>query len=161
LAGRIRRREGLKVPQKQPKRGRLWLNGSSCIQLRPEYPNPVWSYDFVEERTHNEGKSACSRQTLRVCADVIDELTRECIVIRVERKLKTVDVIGVLSYLFILQGVPAHFRSDNGPECIARVLREWIAIAGARTAYIMPGSPWKKSPASTPAVAARPSMHQH
>ncbi len=132
---RIWRREGLKVPQKQPKRGRLWLNDSSCIRLRPEYPNHVWSYDFVEDRTHNGRK-------IRML-NVIDEFTRECIAIRVERKLKAVDVIDVLTDLFILRGIPGHIRSDNGPEFIAKSLREWIALVGAKTAYIMPGSPWE------------------
>lgn len=131
----IWRREGLKVPHKQPKRGRLWLNDSSCIRLRPEYPNHVWSYDFVEDRTHNGRK-------IRML-NVIDEFTRECIAIRVERKLKAVDVIDVLSDLFILRGIPTHIRSDNGPEFIAKALREWIAAVGAKTAYIMPGSPWE------------------
>ncbi|MGF0540044.1 IS3 family transposase [Agrobacterium sp. ES01] len=132
---RIWRREGLKVPHKQPKRGRLWLNDSSCIRLRPEYPNHVWSYDFVEDRTHDGRK-------IRML-NVIDEFTRECIAIRVERKLKAVDVIDVLSDLFILRGIPTHIRSDNGPEFIAKALREWIAAVGAMTAYIMPGSPWE------------------
>jgi putative transposase len=132
---RIWRREGLKVPHKQPKRGRLWLNDSSCVRLRPEYPNHVWSYDFVEDRTHNGRK-------VRML-NVIDEFTRECIAIRVERKLKAVDVIDVLSDLFILRGIPTHIRSDNGPEFIAKALREWIAAVGAKTAYIMPGSPWE------------------
>ncbi|MFI3905636.1 IS3 family transposase [Ochrobactrum sp. S1502_03] len=132
---RIWRREGLKVPHKQPKRSRLWLNNSSCVRLRPEYPNHVWSYDFVEDRTHNGRK-------IRML-NVIDEFTRECIAIRVERKLKAVDVIDVLSDLFILRGVPTHIRSDNGPEFIAKALREWIAAVGSKTAYIMPGSPWE------------------
>jgi len=132
---RIWRREGLRVPHKQPKRGRLWLNDSSCIRFRPEYPNHVWSYDFVEDRTHNSKK-------IRML-NVIDEFTRECIAIRVERKLKAVDVIDVLSHLFILRGISTHIRSDNGPEFIAKALREWIAAVGAKTAYIMPGSPWE------------------
>jgi hypothetical protein len=127
---RIWRREGLKVPHKQPKRGRLWLNDSSCIRLRPEYPNHVWSCDFVEDRTHNGRK-------IRML-NVIDEFTRECIAIRVERKLKAIDVIDVLSDLFILRGVPTHIHSDNGPEFIAKALREWIAAVGAKTAHIMP-----------------------
>lgn len=93
------------MPHRQPKRGRLWLNDSSCVRLRPEYPNHVWSYDFVEDRTHNGRK-------IRML-NVIDEFTRECIAIRVERKLKAVDVIDVLSDLFILRGVPTHIRSDN------------------------------------------------
>jgi putative transposase len=132
---RIWRREGLKVPQKQPKRDRLWLNDRSCIRLRPEYPNHVWSYDFVEDRTHNGRK-------LRML-NVIDEFTRECIAIKVSRKLKAVDVIDVLSDLFILRGIPGHIRSDNGPEFIAKALREWIATVGAKIADIMPGCPWE------------------
>ncbi|MEP9374475.1 IS3 family transposase [Mesorhizobium sp. KR1-2] len=132
---RIWRREGLKVPLRQPRRGRLWLNDSSCIRLRPEHPNHVWSYDFVEDRTHNGRK-------IRML-NVIDEFTRECIAIRVERKLKAVDVLDVLSDLFILRGIPTHIRSDNGPEFIAKALRKWIAAVGAKTAYIMPGSPWE------------------
>src|SRR4051794_24813143 len=93
---RIWRREGLKVPQKQPKRGRLWLSDGSCIRLRPEYRNHVWSYDFVEDRTHDGRKFRM--------LNVIDEFTHECLAIRVDRKLKAIDVIDVLSDLFILRG---------------------------------------------------------
>ncbi len=132
---RIWRQEGLKVPQKQPKRGRLWLNDGSCIRLRPEYPNHVWSYDFVEDRTHDGRKFRM--------LNIIDEFTRECLAIRVSRKLKAADVIDVLSDLFILRGVPGHIRSDNGPEFVAKAVREWIAAVGAKTAYIEPGSPWE------------------
>jgi putative transposase len=132
---RIWRREGLKVPQKQPKKGRLWLNDGSCIRLRPEYPNHVWSYDFVEDRTHDGRKFRM--------LNIIDEFTRECLAIRVNRKLKAVDVIDVLSDLFILRGVPGHIRSDNGSEFVAKAVREWITAVGARTAYIEPGSPWE------------------
>ena len=132
---RIWRREGLKVPQKQPKRGRLWLNDGSCIRLRPEHPNHVWSYDFVEGRTHNGRKFRM--------LNVIDEYTRECLAIRISRRLKAVDVVDVLTDLFILRGTPGHVRSDNGPEFIAKAVRDWIAAVGARTAYIMPGSPWE------------------
>jgi len=132
---RIWRQEGLKVPVKQPKRGRLWLNDGSCVRLRPEYPNHVWSYDFVEDRTHNGRKFRM--------LNVIDEFTRECLSIRIDRKLKSADVIDVLSDLFILRGVPGHVRSDNGPEFIAKAVREWITQVGARTAFIEPGSPWE------------------
>ena len=132
---RIWRLEGLKVPGKQPKKGRLWLNDGSCVRLRPERPNHVWSYDFVEDRTHNGRK-------FRMLT-VIDEFTRECLAIRIDRKLKSTDVIDVLSDLFILRGVPAHVRSDNGPEFIAKAVREWIAAVGGRTAFIEPGSPWE------------------
>ncbi|GGD40419.1 insertion element protein [Aureimonas glaciei] len=132
---RIWRQEGLKVPLRQPKRGRLWLNDGSCIRLRPQYPNHVWSYDFVEDRTHNGRKFRM--------LNVIDEFTRECIAIRIDRKLKSTDVIDVLSDLFILRGVPGHVRSDNGPEFVAKAVREWITAVGAKTAFIEPGSPWE------------------
>ena len=102
---RIWRREGLKVPRRQPKKGRLWLNDRSCVRLRPEHPNHVWSYDFVEDRTHNGRKFRM--------LNVIDEFTRECLAIRIDRRLRSTDVIDVLSDLFILRGVPGHVRSDN------------------------------------------------
>jgi putative transposase len=132
---RIWRLEGLKVPVKQPKRGRLWLNDGSCIRLRPERPNHVWSYDFVADRTH-DGKA------FRMLC-IIDEFTRESLAIKVARKLRTTDVIEALCDLFVLRGIPAHIRSDNGPEFVAEALREWIAAVGAKTAYIEPGSPWE------------------
>ncbi len=132
---RIWRCEGLKVPAKQPKKGRLWLNDGSCIRLRPEHRDHVWSYDFVEDRTHDGRKF----RTL----NVVDEFTRECLAIRVARKLNSTDVIDVLSDLFILRGVPGHIRSDNGPEFIAQAVQDWITAVGAKTAYIAPGSPWE------------------
>lgn len=132
---RIWRREGLKVPQRQPKRGRLWLNDGSCIRLKPERPNHVWAYDFVEDRTHDGRK-------LRML-NIVDEFTREALAIRVARRLNSHDVIDVLSDLFILRGVPGHIRSDNGPEFIAKAVQAWITAVGAQTAYITPGSPWE------------------
>jgi len=132
---RIWRREGLKVPHKQPKRGRLWLADGSCVRLRPEYRNHVWSYDFVEDRTHEGRKYRM--------LNVVDEFTHEAIAIRVKRKLNSTDVIDVLSELFLMRGVPGYIRSDNGPEFIAEAVRIWIAAVGARTAYIAPGSPWE------------------
>jgi len=132
---RIWRREGLKVPAKQPKRGRLWLNDGSCIRLRPEHRNHVWSYDFVEDRTHDGRKYRM--------LNVVDEFTHESLAIRVRRKLKSIDVIDVLAELFILRGVPGHIRSDNGPEFVAEAVQKWIAAVGAKTAYIAPGSPWE------------------
>lgn len=132
---RIWRREGLKVPQKQPKKGRLWLNDGSCIRLRPEHPNHVWSYDFVEGRTHDGRKFRM--------LNIVDEFTRECLAIRVDRKLNSTAVIDVLTDLFILRGVPGHVRSDNGPEFIAKAVRDWIDAVGAKTAFIEPGSPWE------------------
>lgn len=132
---RIWRREGLKVPARQPKRGRLWLADGSCIRLRAERPNHVWSYDFVEDRTHDGRKYRM--------LNIIDEFTHECLAIRIGRRLKSIDVIDVLSDLFILRGVPTHIRSDNGPEFVAKAVQAWIGAVGAKTAYIAPGSPWE------------------
>jgi putative transposase len=132
---RIWRREGLKVPQKQPKRGRLWLADGSCLRLRAERPDHVWSYDFVEDRTHDGRKYRM--------LNVIDEFTHACLAIRVARQLKATDVIDVLSDLFIRRGVPGHIRSDNGPEFVAKAVQAWITAVGAKTAYIAPGSPWE------------------
>ena len=132
---RIWRLEGLKVPARQPKRSRLWLNDGSCMRLRPERPNHVWAYDFVEDRTR-EGRR------FRML-NVVDEFTRECLCIRIGRKLKAVDVIDVLADLFILRGVPGHIRSDNGPEFAAVAVKGWITGVRANTAYIEPGSPWE------------------
>jgi len=132
---RIWRREGLKVPMKQPKRGRLWLNDGSCVRLRPQYKGHVWSYDFVQDRTH-DGK------VFRMLC-VIDEYTRECLAIRVERRLNSRDVLDTLGELFVQHGPPEHIRSDNGPEFIAIALREWLARLGVQTLYITPASPWE------------------
>ncbi len=132
---RIWRLEGLKVPTRQPKRGRLWLNDGSCVRLRSERPNHVWSYDFVEDRTRDGHRFRM--------LNVVDEFTRECLAIRVGRKLKASDVIDVLADLFIMRGVPGHIRSDNGPEFAAKAVRDWITGVRSSTAYIEPGSPWE------------------
>ena len=132
---RLWRHEGLKVPGKQPKRGRLWPNDGSCIRLRAKRADHVWSYDFVHHRTH-DGRAF---RTL----NVLDEFTRESLAIRVRRKLSSADVLDVLTDLFILRGIPVYIRSDNGPEFVAEAVRQWIAAVGARTAFIEPGSPWE------------------
>jgi transposase InsO family protein len=103
---RLWRREGLKAPMKQPKKGRLWLDDGSCVRLRPECRNPVWLYDFVHHRT-DDGKAF---RTL----NILDEYSRECLTIRVKRRLNSNEVIDALTDLFILRGVPAYIRSDNG-----------------------------------------------
>ena len=132
---RIWKREGLKVPHKQAKRGRLWLNDGSCVRLRPERPNHVWSYDFVEDRTHDGRKFRM--------LNIIDEFTKEALTIRAERKLNSTDVVDALTDLFILRGPPEFIRSDNGPEFVAEKVRNWVAAVGAKTAFIEPGSPWE------------------
>jgi transposase InsO family protein len=132
---RIWRKEGLKVPKKQPKRGRLWLNDGSCIRLRPEYKDHVWSYDFMIDRTA-DGRSF-------KILNIIDEYTRECLAILVGRRIKNQDVIDLLFHLFIFRGIPEHIRSDNGPEFTARSIRQWLARLGVKTLFIEPGSPWE------------------
>jgi putative transposase len=132
---RIWQEEGLKVPKRQPKRGRLWLNDGSCVRLRPTYRNHVWSYDFVADRTH-DGRSI-------KMLTVIDEYTRECLAIIVERGLKSDDVLDCLTELFIRHGVPEYIRSDNGSEFTAKVVRRWLSHIGVQTLYIEPGSPWE------------------
>jgi len=132
---RIWRREGLKVPSRQPKRGRLWLTDGSCIRLRPCWANHVWSYDFVMDRTH-DGKR------FRMLT-VIDEFTRESLAIVVGRRLRSDDVLHCLAGLFAEHGPPDHIRSDNGSEFTAKVVRAWLVRLGVKTLYIEPGSPWE------------------
>jgi transposase InsO family protein len=132
---RIWRREGLRVPHKQPKRSRLWLNDGSCIRKRPEHQNHVWAYDFVQDRT-KDGR-------VFKMLTVIDEFTRECLAIRVERKLKSIDVLETLADLFLIKGVPEHIRSDNGPEFTAKIVRKWLGKLRTQTLFIEPGSPWE------------------
>jgi len=132
---RIWRQEGLKVPKKQPKRKRLWLNKSSCIRLRPQFKDHVWSYDFMVARTA-EGRA------FRLL-NIIDEYTRECLAILVKRRITSHDVIDQLFQLFILRGIPEYIRSDNGPEFTAKAIRKWLNHIGVETLFIEPGSPWE------------------
>ena len=133
---RIWRLEGLKVPGKQPKKGRLWLNDGACVRLRPERPNHVCP-SRLRRGPHSQRQEVPHAQRHRRVHPA------GCLTIRIDRKLKSTDVIDVLSDLFILRGVPGHVRSDNGPEFIAKAVREWIAAVGAKTAFIEPGSPWE------------------
>lgn len=132
---RIWRQEGLKVPKKQPKRGRLWLTDGSCIRLRPEKKDHVWSYDFVMIRTA-DGKP------IRILV-IIDEYTRECLSLLVARRIRSQDVLDQLYELFIRRGIPEYIRSDNAPEFTAKAIRKWLANLGVKTLYIEPGSPWE------------------
>lgn len=132
---RIWRREGLKVPKRQPKRGRLWLNNGSCVRLRAERPNHVWSYDFVQDQTEDKRK-------FRMLT-VIDEFTRRCLAIVVARRLRSDDVLHCLTDLMSRHGPPEYLRSDNGPEFVAKSVRSWLGRIGVKTLYIEPGSPWE------------------
>jgi transposase InsO family protein len=130
---RIWRQEGLKVPQRQPRRRRLWFNDGSCIRLRPMYRNHVWSYDFLLERT-TDGKP------MRMLT-IIDEYTRECLAIHIGREIKATEVFYRLSELFVLRGAPEYIRSDNGSEFTSQMVREWLQRLGVKTLFIEPGSP--------------------
>jgi transposase InsO family protein len=132
---RIWRSEGLKVPQKQPKRRRLWLNDGSCIRLRPEHKDHVWSYDLVAARTYDG-------RPFRILV-ILDEYTRECLAMLVERRIGSQDVIDQLFNLFIFRGIPEYIRSDNGPEFTAKAVRAWLNRLGVATLFIEPGSPWE------------------
>ena len=132
---RIWRSEGLKVPQRQPKRRRLWFNDGSCIRLRPEHPDHVWSYDFVQHYTHDGRK-------FRILT-ILDEYTRQSLAIDVERRLNRESVLDRLTDLFVRRGVPEYIRSDNGSEFTAKVVRNWLTAVGVKTLYITPGSPWE------------------
>lgn len=125
----------VKVPAKQPKRKRLRLNDGSCMRLRPEQKNHVWAYDFVQNRTHD-------RTTFRMLTR-IDEYTRECLTIEVQRKLRSGDVLYAVADAMLKHGVQRYIRSDNGPEFFAVALREWFEWIGVQTRFIEPGSPWE------------------
>ena len=123
------------MPQRQPKRGRLWLADGSCVRLRPEHANHLWAYDFVEDRTRD------GRKFRMLC--VVDEFTREALAIRVARRLSSSEVIDTLTDLFIARGAPAHIRSDQGPEFVAEAVKAWITGVHTKTAYIEKASPWE------------------
>ena len=132
---RLWRQEGLKVPKKQRKRGRLWMTDGSCLRLRPEHRNHVWSYDFVADRT-------VDGRPLKMLT-VIDEYTRECLAIEVKRRMGSIEVLECVADLFMARGAPEYIRSDNGPEFTAHLMRSWLDRLDVGTLFIEPGSPWE------------------
>jgi len=132
---RLWRQEGLKVPQRQPKRGRLWLHDGSCVRLRPTHKNHVWSYDFLMDRTHDG-------RPIKILT-VIDEYSRQCLAMVVDRRIRGDDLLYYLADLFLKHGPPEYIRSDNGPEFTAKMVRGWLSALGVRTLFIEPGSPWE------------------
>ena len=130
---RIWKAEGLSLPLRRPRRRRVGQVGE--IVRKAEYPNHVWSYDFLEDRTEGGGK-------LRVLV-VIDEFTRECLAVIIRPSVPAAKVVEVLERLFLLRGVPKYLRSDNGPEFIARSVCQWLEVNGCSTIFINPGSPWE------------------
>lgn len=137
---RLWREEGMKVPQTQQKRRRV-MEGSSengCKKRKAEHKDHVWSYDFVMDRTSDDGRR------LKMMP-VVDEYTRESLTIEVERSIKAEDVVDTLAHLFELRGEPVYIRSDNGPEFVASAVKNWLAACGVGTLYIEPGSPWENA----------------
>lgn len=130
---RIWKSEGLGLSKRRPKRRRVGKVGE--IVNKAEYPNHVWSYDFLEDRTERGGK-------LRILV-VIDEYTRECLAIRIAPSVPASVVVEVLEWLFLTRGVTKYLRSDNGPEFIARAVCQWLESSGCQTLFINPGSPWE------------------
>jgi putative transposase len=134
---RLWREENLKIRRRSRKRRRLGTSENGCTRKRAERRNHVWSYDFTLDQTE-EGRR------LKLMP-VVDEFTRECHAIEVERSLTAQEVISTLSYLFRVHGEPEYIRSDNGPEFIATAVKEWLAASGVQTLYIEPGSPWENT----------------
>ncbi|MDQ3183793.1 MAG: IS3 family transposase, partial [Actinomycetota bacterium] len=135
---RLWRKEGLKVPDKQRKRRRLSIllgtSENSCTRRQATHPNHVWSYDFVMDLTEDGRR-------LKMMP-VVDEYTRECLSIDVERSITAEDVVATLTSLFRSRGEPAFIRSDNGPEFMAKAVKQWLEASEVETLYIEPGSPW-------------------
>lgn len=134
---RLWRKEGFKVPRKVRKKRRLGSSAGGVVRHRATHPDHVWCYDFVSDQT-------IDGRTLKMLT-LEDEFTRECLAIEVGRSFTSREVIDTLRYLFEVRGAPEHLRSDNGPEFIARALREWLESAGSKTLYIEPGAPWENA----------------
>jgi putative transposase len=134
---RIWREEGLKLPQKQPKKRRLWMNDGSCVRLRPDHKNHVWSYDFIEDKLSNGRRVRW--------LNIIDEFEHICLASIPQRSWGHKDIIDILSGLFIMRGNPEYLRSDNGSEFTAKKLMQWLSDVNVATAYIEPGSPWENA----------------
>jgi putative transposase len=130
---RLWKQEGLQLPRRRPRRQRRGPKGE--VVNRAQYYNHVWSYDFLEDRTESGNK-------LRILT-VLDEYTRECLEIRVERSISATKVIDTLEWLGLVRGLPDHIRSDNGPEFVAHAIQQWLGDNHCQTIYIQPGSPWE------------------
>ena len=132
---RLWKREGYRVPQIQHKRRRLGSSENACHRHRPEYTNHIWALDFIFDRDEH-GRSL-------KWLSLVDEYTRECPTLLCERSITAQDVIDELIGLMKTRGIPAHIRSDNGPEFIAQAIRTWLDKAGVGTLYVEPGAPWE------------------
>ena len=132
---RLWRKEGFKVPQKQRKKRRLGNSENSIVRFRPQHKNHVWTWDFIHDRDE--------RGRPLKWLSLVDEYTRECLALEVERSMTAWDVVDVIRQVVLIRGVPGYIRSDNGPEFIAQAIRSWLESAGIGTLYIAPASPWE------------------
>ncbi len=132
---RLWRQQGLKVPRKQRKKRRLGHSGNSCVRRPAEYKDHVWSWDFLHDRTR-DGRPL-------KWFTLVDEYTRECLALEVDRRMTAQAVRTLLAAVVQARGAPAHIRSDNGSEFLAKVIRSWMTRAGLETLYIAPGAPWE------------------
>lgn len=132
---RLWKEEGLGLRKKRPKRRQYGPKGE--VAQKAQRPRQVWTYDFVEDRTSRGGR-------LKILA-VVDEFTRECLALHVDKRITAQGVVNVLEWLFLVNGRPDYIRSDNGPEFIANAVQQWLAQKGAKTLYIKPGSPWENA----------------
>ncbi len=138
---RLWREAGLKVPAKERKRRRLGTSENGCTRRRAEYIDHVWSYDFAMDATQDGRR-------LKVMP-IVDEYSRECLALEMERSITAEDVVEVLDRLFTERGEPAYIRSDNGPEFIAEAIKRWLESSGVKTLYIEPGAPWENAYSET------------
>ena len=132
---RLWRKEGLKVPQKKRKRRRLGRSENGCHRKQAEHQDHVWAWDFVFDRTANGSPLKW--------LSIVDEFTRECLTLKVDRGITSEDVIDTLAELFAMRGVPKQIRSDNGPEFVAKAIQRWLELLNIQALYIEPGSPWE------------------
>jgi len=132
---RLWKREGFKVPRKQRKKRRLGSSSNGCLRRSARFKDDVWAWDFIHDR------DAAGRPLKWL--SLVDEYTRECLLLEVDRSIPAAAVVELISEMMLIRGVPGHIRSDNGPEFIARAVREFLAVAGVETLYVEPGSPWE------------------
>jgi len=132
---RLWRREGLKVHRKARKKRMLGSSENGCMRLSAEHKDHVWAWDFIHDRTAGGGQLKC--------LTIIDEYTRECLILKMARSITAEDVKDQLIWLFMVRGVPEHIRSDNGPEFIAKSLQSWLERSEVKTLYVKPGAPWE------------------
>jgi len=132
---RLCRKEGLKVRRTLRKRRAIGVSANACHVRKAEFPDHVWCWDFAFDRTVNG--------TTVKWLSIVDEFTRECLALKVDRSITSEDVLSTLAELFAMRGVPQAIRSDNGPEFVAKAIQDWLAKLKIRTLYVAPGSPWE------------------